>query len=1163
MSKTQIPKDHGRAEIVNALKAEIIGPDPAGKPLNLDHRPVFPDLESSFGPWIDATTGEEILNDFRIVPMRRYASGVLFPENQTESKVVFDDAPIIDPEEQDFVEIEQSERRLVKVSDNSANDYELSSANELDPRSAAISFVIPELAETLKVHVSGAYYDPFTVMIDGGKKGSSERTWYVRRPIEFHAELRLADISGNERNFHKLAVVSSREKHPLSIDIYCFIRRLSGRSEQFATLAIKNNSSGKSCNTHGLFQTEFSVETFDNENSQIEFPPYPEREDSVLLANDPEARSLALLYRDFPTFAVGHGCSADWSPSEGVAYSVRGHYFPSHQVPSVTPDITDDNDNPLEISMATLAGLDGTRDPFSSLDLLADAYERWLSLRQADISGLTKRLQPTAIAHLDECQAVLQRMRSGIALIRSDEDVRHAFQYANESVYMQQLNTPPDTRKITYDESGQRQIEPKPSKPTDKGKWRPFQIGFLLTSLASTANSDDPDRDAVELIFFPTGGGKTEAYQALIAFSLFLQRLRGSDQRVGALMRYTLRLLTTQQFTRAASLICNMELIRREREVPEPSFSIGIWVGGSVTPLKRDAALAEYRRLIRDKEDTHHFLLTRCPYCSADFGKVEGKKSGPGEGKKPKPEAWPAFRESTSPFTGGNKTLIFTCPDSTCPFHNEKSPLPVWIIDEDIYERRPSLIIATVDKFAQVAFRGDIGCLFGLDENGKRIYAPPSLIVQDELHLISGPLGTMVGLYEWLFEELCIDRRPEKRQVKPKIVCSTATIRNYKTQIRSLYARTEANLFPPHGLTIEDSFFARYARDKNGVLEQGRLYVGVLGTSLRSTQDLQVRVTAALLQAPKSLFEELQDPWYTLLSFFNRISDIGTTFNLLQINVTAHLRSIWSRQGHDHQSGRRRYIGGRSVLELTSRVKDAELPKTIDRLFKTAGDGAVDTCLASNIIEVGVDIPRLSLLSILGQPKTTSQYIQVTGRVGRLWQKRPGLVVTMYPPRRPRDRSHFEKFRAFHQRLYASVEPTSVTPFSTPAMERALHAVIVGYVRNYGPASLGPQPIPSALIDFVVNELRHRVAVVDPRQVADYDLMVKKRIHQWSVRARTEWEGSYDEDSLPLLYRAGKYLPDNKAALAWSTPPTMRNVDAECIAKINDIYLLREAGNYD
>ena len=1154
MITTPPPHDHGRSIILDALRAEVIGPDPAGAPLDISTTPRFADLESSFGPWVDMATGEEILNNLQVTPMRRYASGVLFPESQSEPEVLLNGEFFIDPED-DAIEPELPKPGKISVSDVDANDYELSSANELDPRSAAISFVVPESARILRIQVRGAFYQPIKVVIGGGKKGDSERTWYVRRPVSFTGELLLNDDFNASKGFRKIPVTASPSAQPLVLDVYCFTRRLAGRGENFATVAVKNNSSGKSCNTHGLFQTEFTIECLDSDGIAAEFPNYPEREDSLLLTTDAEARSLSLLYRDYPTFAVGHGCSADWLPLEGAATTIRGHYFPSHEVPSVTPDITDEAGNRLDVSMATLAGLDGADDPFESLDRLAIAYKDWISRRRKDIVVLSERHRKTAIEHLRDCETALARIRIGIELIRSNKDVMRAFQYANESVLRQQTDTPTNTRKIVLTKSGQRQIDPRPPTPTNKGKWRPFQIGFLLATLASTANEDDPDRDAVELIFFPTGGGKTEAYQALIAFSLFLQRLRGADQRVGAMMRYTLRLLTTQQFTRAASLICSMELIRRLHNVPSPSFSIGIWVGSSVTPSKRDDALKELKQLLRNRTDDHRFLLTRCPYCSTDFGRVNAAKNGVA--------AWPAFRESTSPFTGGKKTVVFVCPDETCPFHDEKSPLPVWIIDEDIYEQRPSLVIATVDKFAQVAFRGDVGCIFGLDENGNRVYSPPSLIVQDELHLISGPLGTMVGIYEWLFEEFCIDRRKGATQSKPKIVCSTATIRNYKSQIRSLFARQTANLFPPHGISIEDSFFARYARDSEGDLEHGRLYVGVLGTSLRSTQDLQVRVTAALLQAPKSLPINQQDPWYTLMSFFNRISDIGTTFNLIHIQVRAYLLSIWSRKGIDHESGLRRYLNSKAILELTSRVKNADLPKTIDQLFKAVGDDPVDTCLASNIIEVGVDIPRLSLMTIVGQPKTTSQYIQVTGRVGRLWQERPGLIVTIYPPRRPRDRSHFEKFRAFHQRLYASVEPTSVTPFSTPAMERALHAVIVGYTRNFGPRHIDPIPFPENYVKQVVAGLRERVAIVDPRQLGDFDHVAKKRIEQWTTRLRTVWEGRFDEDSLPLLYRAGTYLPDEKVALAWPTPPTMRNVDAECIAEISDVYIRRGEGNYD
>ena len=1145
------PRDGGRSQIFKELYAEIIGPDPHGKPLKIQPTPEFLDFKASLGPWIDEESGEEILNDFRIRPMRRYASGVLFPEKDTERAKYLDDAPIIDPDD-DAPEIEQPKVKRVNVADSLANDYELTTANELDPRSGAISLVLPAGGEYLRVIVTGAYYEEFEVKIKSNLKDAPNRTWYVRRPIKFTAEMNIRALKGLGNKFHELTVIADRKTHPLRIGVYCYLRKLPERSEEFLTVSVKNNSTGGSCSTHGLFQTEFRVECLGSEKSPLPIPPYPEREDSVLLINDSEARSLSLLYRNFPTFAVGHGCSATWSKTDNPPTEVMGHYFPSHEVPSVTPDITDSNKNPLEISMSELAGLDGSTDQFNRLDQLVNAYQDWITRERAVVAGLPSRLQVTASQHLDECGRVLDRMLGGIALLRSDANVRRAFELANEAVYHQQMNTPLVSRKITVDKNNIRKIEPKPAKDISRlGKWRPFQIGFLLTALSSTANSDDQDRETVELIFFPTGGGKTEAYQALIAFSLFLNRLRDTDQQVGAIMRYTLRLLTTQQFTRGASLICSMELVRRKHGIPGQSFSIGIWVGGSVTSNSRADALSDLKSLHKSSTDEHKFLLTRCPYCGTDFGKIPNARAG---------AEWPAFRESTSPFTGGKKTVVFTCPDQTCPFHSELAPLPIWVIDEDIYERRPSLVIATVDKFAQVAFSGDIGRLFGLDENGTRLNAPPSLIVQDELHLISGPLGTMVGLYEWLFEELCIDRRESFVASKPKIVCSTATIRSYKTQIRSLYAREQAQLFPPHGLSIEDSFFARYARDpKTDKLEQGRLYLGLLGTSLRSTQDMQVRVTAALLQAPKALPRDQQDPWYTLLSFFNRISDIGTSFNLIHINVVAHLRSIWSRQGLDHASAKRRYVNQGSILELTGRIKDADLPKAIDRLFDDIENNAVDTCLASNIIEVGVDIPRLSLLSILGQPKTNSQYIQVTGRVGRNWQTRPGLIVTIYPPRRPRDRSHFEKFRAFHQRLYAFVEPTSVTPFSTPAMERALHAIIVGYVRNFAPQSKLPMPVPTHIINAVVARLRDRVAMIDARQLGDFDLMIKKRIDQWLQRQRTVWEGKFNEDSLPLIFRAGTFLPTKKASLAWSTPPTMRNVDAECVVEIDDIYVRRAA----
>jgi hypothetical protein len=1119
--------------------------------------------------------------------MRRYGAGVLFPEgakprfDEPEDGLLFELEEPID----DDASLLDDRGKRASVRDAESGDYDLSTANERDPRSAAISFVVADEARFVEVQIRGAFYQPFKVVIGSkderamassesdeesveeiessdkervshptDKSGahpldgspSSTRTWYVRRPITLHATVDLENAESSKKGFVETRV-NSEDSHPLSLNVFGYVRRRSDHDKRFVTIALKNDSPELNCDTHGLFQTEFDVVSTALDSQRLTFPPYPEREDSAVLRTDPEARSLALLYRNYRTFAIGHGCTASWSEvSPSTVEQISAHFFPMYEAPSITPDIFDEDNKSLAVSMRDLAGLGSGSDPFVSLDNLISAYDRWIQKKGSEAASLPPIHLEAANRHIELCRQNLLRMRQGRHLLEENPDARRAFQLANEAVFNQQTTVPTDVRKVEFDKKAKVfKIQPRPDKDASSlGNWRPFQIGFLMASLCSTIEPNDEDRETVDLIFFPTGGGKTEAYQALIAFSLFYQRLTNSDQEVGAIMRYTLRLLTTQQFTRAASLICCMELIRSNREIAGRPFSIGVWVGGSVTPLRRKEAIAELKNISgNNARDDHKFLLTKCPYCSTDFGRVEGATKG---------QKWPAFRQEKSQFTKNESTVVIQCFDPSCPFSSQ--PLPVWIIDEDIYDQRPSLVIATVDKFAQVAFRGDISRLFGFDAHGQRDCGPPSLIIQDELHLISGPLGTMVGLYESLFEEFCIDKRGGK-YVLPKIVCSTATIRNFQEQTRRLYGRDKAVIFPPHGISIENSFFAEYAKKpRTTELANGRLYIGLLGTSLRSVQDLQVRSMAALLQAPAEMSDLERDPWHTLLYFFNRIQDIGTTFTLIQINVRAYLKSVWERKGIQNGDGRRY---PRSIEELTSRKKDSELPEAIDALSRDINNNPIDICLASNIIEVGVDIPRLSLMTILGQPKTTAQYIQVTGRVGRRWWERPGLVVVLYPPKRPRDRSHFEKFRSYHQRLYAEVEPTSVTPWSTPAMDRALHAVIIGYIRNTT-HDRPPLPVPDEKIDDAVQILRNRLLKVDPEQIEEFERIVARRRREWASWKRNVWTGRYDEDSLPLIYSSGSYLPEDKAILAWETPMTMRNVDAECVIRINDVYIQRQ-----
>jgi molybdopterin converting factor small subunit len=485
--------------------------------------------------------------------------------------------------------------------------------------------------------------------------------------------------------------------------------------------------------------------------------------------------------------------------------------------------------------------------------------------------------------------------------------------------------------------------------------------------------------------------------------------------------------------------------------------------------------------------------------------------------------------------------------------------LPIYVIDEDIYDKRPSMLIGTVDKFALLAWKPQVRQIFGIDQNGIRQFSPPNLIIQDELHLISGPLGSMVGLYETIIEELCTDRRYD-RLVSPKIISSTATIRRYVDQIKKLYARDKVALFPPPGLSADDSFFACYATSQDGKLENGRIYVGIHAPGLGSLQTAQVRTFSSLLQAPLSLSQEERDPWWTLLLFFNSLRELGTTLSLFQSDIPDYFQVLKNRMGFDYSERRKLW----NILELTGRLRSDEVPEAISKLEAVYEKEKypVDVCLASNIIEVGVDIDRLSLMAVVGQPKTTSQYIQVTGRVGRRWFERPGLVVTIYGASKPRDRSHFEKFRSYHERLYAQVEPTSVTPFAPPVLDRALHAIMVAYVLQIGDRENArrPYPYPQHLIEQIQKIMFSRVNTVDREEAANLERVFKKRAKEWRQWQRNVWEDS-SGNNLPLLRYAGAHVDPDQENLSWPTPSSMRDVDAQCEAIITSLYANSELGD--
>jgi hypothetical protein len=1155
-----------RETLVSLLRKELVGPDAQGEEIDCLTKIVFREQQQSYGPYRDKTTGEEVLQRDR--PTKRYGIGVLYPREVVDqndsglpSEIVAAGATGEEGEQISAADVglltsdaqkdlESIERRTTgsKI-DIDAEDLDLTSANTYRPSSMAISFVADLTHDAeLWVEVTGGRYFPVVVDIAG-----ETRTWWRRSPVTMLAKYAGQRLLSSDRKLLAPDSLTSTNAEDLDLRVEVFTRPSPDNHGQLLTVCLVNRKLTPSAiDQFCLFQSHFTVSVRAKEHPQPCILPYPT---TPMEKMDAEERSLALLYRYAETFAVGHGCAADWQgvTQQRTATTLTAECLPVFETPSVTPEIRREDGSVIEVSMAALAGLIPGTDGLAAIEEIVSRYEDWIEARKAELPSLAAALQEAALAHLGQCTDAAKRMRRGLAYLRATPQALAAFRLANHAILLQQIHSRRDSRSLSYNAASHRLVHSQPlqvpdplNPPPGRGMWRPFQIAFFVMALESTAEHGSPDREVVELIWFPTGGGKTEAYLGLSAFSMFLRRLRDPhDTGVDVLMRYTLRLLTAQQFQRAAGLICSMEFLRRQdREtLGDKTFSIGIWVGGDTTPNSRADAVRALNKLRKNPTKAENpFLITKCPWCAAQLGPLDLPNNVP----------------STVPKVVGyeqrGKAVVFRCSDPSCDFSDQ---LPIFVVDEDIYDTRPSLVIGTVDKFAMLAWRPEAKALFGLQPSGDRISSPPSLIVQDELHLISGPLGTMVGLFEVVVEELCTDHR--KGNHKPKIISSTATIRRYAEQVKALYAREAVALFPPPGLEAGDSYFARYARRNDGTLEPGRKYVGVHAPGLGSLQTAQVRTFAALLQAPVPLSPEERDPWWTLVVFFNSLRELGGTLSLFQSDIPDYLKAVKNRTGIDFKGIRRL----RHIKELTGRLTSDQIPEAISALEAQCGGPAtpVDVCLATNIIEVGIDIDRLSLITVVGQPKTTSQYIQVTGRIGRKWWERPGLVVTIYGASKPRDRSHFEKFRSYHERLYAQVEPTSVTPFSPPALDRALHAVMAAYVRQTGTAQQAesPYPIPESKLAELKAILRDRIMTVDPEEEQEFLDQFSARVDEWQRWERVVWSSFAPEQDLPLLRVAGAYCSPELSRLSWATPQSMRNVDAECQIEITTLYV--DGGN--
>ncbi|WP_329338742.1 helicase-related protein [Streptomyces sp. NBC_00663] len=1047
------------------------------------------------GPAPDATPEdrEEVLT--QDAPIDRYLTGVLYPRAANAAAA---EQLRADDDEQDGLDI--APQRTRDNIEESGTAQELGAAGSRRPSSMGLTFAVaPAESEAVVISACAAVYRPTDA--DGRPipaRRAEARTVSDQREHWRREQLALPDVTVDVTTPDPDKRVELGGGAALRVNV----RRhnpTTGTVTVTVTLVNTHRVGERELqDAFSLFQCGLTVRAANGSTAFVERP-------APAASHDDEVATSRLLHRHAPTFAVGHGCAAEWDwtpPPIGVTDTVVPAVpeVRSEFVPTVEVLLTDSNPE-IDSSALSMLGLAerGDAEVLAALRELALGYERWIDRKEIEAEALTGGPHETpARNQVEACREALGRVREGIELLAAKPDLMRAFRLANHAMA--------DQRARSAWVKGGRIGCPDPTA----GRWRPFQIAFVLLCLAGIDDPEHEDRGISDLLWFPTGGGKTEAYLGLIALTSFLRRIRRKESGGGVtvLMRYTLRLLTLQQFERAAILICAMEHMRRARpELGHEGFSIGMWVGRSATPntlVEAARRLAELRGDLDKRLATENPVqLHACPWC----------------GTRLDARAYEVDEDA--------KRMHVRCPGTDCAFADG---LPVHLIDEAVYDARPTLVIATVDKFASMPWRPATAALFNRDDPSDPT-PPPELIVQDELHLISGPLGTLTGLYETAVDALA-DR--------PKVIASTATIRRAAHQGLRLFAR-EVRQFPPAGLDSRDSWFAvETPREEKA----SRRYVGLLAPGT-SQSTLLIRTYATLLHRAKQARteDEVRDAYWSLVGYFNSLRLLSAAELQVHDDVVAYLEVLAEREG----------VPVRKVAnpsELTSRIDASEIPTRLKGIEKKLPDeDAVDVLLATNMIAVGVDVDRLGLMAVMGQPQTTAEYIQATSRVGRA---HPGLVAVMLNATRSRDRSHYENFLHFHSALYREVESTSVTPFSARARERGLHAVIVALARILVPAARANdsagriESYAHLLSEEVRPILLNRVQAVTREEVDAVGRAFDEFVDWWRDEADTHGGLLFEpvrRSRTPSLLKS--YDDESEDAEAWPTLWSLRDVDAE------------------
>jgi hypothetical protein len=1051
----------------------------------------------------------------------------------------------------------------VKPEPDAGEEIDAASNQSLIPSSMGFTFCVSGDEKSIELQASWGRYERFYEH-DQYKEHTDPETGEKSQGAKVKVWQRIpcGGVLNLQLETGVISPVSIDKENP-AVVVQGTVRKPNENGDVLVTVFLVNTQTEPESNrdTAWVFQPEIAVTAVKESTNKDVFRKRPVLKPD---GEDLERESLEMIYRKQVEFASGHGIAvhADVSASNVErATKVKTVVMPEYEVPVTEVPGLRDGDRPALKQMMSKGYLDMKRlasmpreDLVTALTQMTSDYTSWIDEQKRRVGDDVVNHDDAALRSIASCSEINLRLNEGIAVLANAENSNalQAFRFANlamakqrvQSIYAHKRRSDKD---VTVDELDIAQNR----------SWRSFQLAFLLLSIPALADPEHLDRTEssesfADLLWFPTGGGKTEAYLGVAAFTMSIRRLQGnlggydSSRGLAVIMRYTLRLLTLQQFQRATALICAMEVIRREslkngdNSLGETPFTIGLWVGNRVSP----GTTADSAKAIKDIRDPEKFntgsfspaQLTSCPWCGEDID--------PGKHIEVKTD-----KLQTAIYCGDKKAR---CEFSKGKSANHAHPgIPALVVDEEIYHRPPSMMIATVDKFAMMAWRGEIRNLFGKATlecerhgliwpesnscNGNhpkskvgsttkvRVISqlrPPDLIIQDEFHLISGPLGTMVGLYETAVDELCSWDLGNKK-VRPKIIASTATVRKAKQQVSGVFNRQVA-VFPPHGLDIEDNFFSVQRRIKE---HYGRRYMGVCSPGSARPAVL-IRVYTAFLTSSQALFDrfgQVADPYMTSVGYFNSLRELGGMKRLAEDDVqTRSYRvqmSLVKRPGLNQRSVN-------NIRELTSRVSSQDIPKYLDQLevkFKAEFDlsegkfvtkwdegetRAIDIVLATNMLSVGVDVNRLGVMAVNGQPKSTAEYIQATSRVGRSF---PGLVCTVLTWSRPRDLSHYETFEHYHATFYKHVEAQSVTPFSPRAMDRGLTGSMLSLMRlsdeelnpNDGAASL--KQTSADIVKSTIKTISDRVLLVEekPQSQKLAVASIKQRIDDWVKETNT------------------------------------------------------------